>query len=193
MSDKRKLEKTSVPGIYRRHAGGCKGNGRCKCPYVVRWKERGQEHKQMFATFELAREFKANLGSGKGNRRPQSSLTVATYYETWFPAYRGRTSRDLRSPRAGSTRSAFGCTSSRCRSPVFGCANWRPPTCAIGCASLSVEARHQARSVAPRPDCRSCSLRPSKMVTLAPTRRLASGTCRRIQRSDSTESRPRAH
>jgi integrase len=95
MSDKRKLEKTSVPGIYRRHAGGCKGNGRCKCLYVVRWKERGQEHKQMFATFELAREFKANLGSGKGNRRPQSSLTVATYYETWFPAYRGRTSRGL--------------------------------------------------------------------------------------------------
>ena len=95
MTDKRKLEKTSVPGIYRRHAGGCKGNGRCKCPYVVRWKERGQEHKQMFATFELAREFKANLGSGKGTRRPQSSLTVATYYETWFPAYRGRTSRGL--------------------------------------------------------------------------------------------------
>ncbi len=95
MSDTRKLEKTSVPGIYRRHAGGCKGYGRCKCPYVVRWKERGQEHKQMFATFELAREFKANLGSGKGTRRPQSSLTVATYYETWFPAYRGRTSRGL--------------------------------------------------------------------------------------------------
>jgi hypothetical protein len=36
MTDKRRLEKTSVPGIYRRHAGGCKGNGRCKCPYVVR-------------------------------------------------------------------------------------------------------------------------------------------------------------
>jgi integrase len=95
LKDTRKLELTSTPGIYRRHAGGCKRNDRCKCPYVVRWKERGREHKQMFAKFDLAREFKATLGSGKGNRRPLSSLTVAAYHETWLPAYRGRTARGL--------------------------------------------------------------------------------------------------
>jgi hypothetical protein len=36
MPDARKLERTKYPGIYRRHAGGCQGNGRCRCPYVVR-------------------------------------------------------------------------------------------------------------------------------------------------------------
>jgi hypothetical protein len=38
MADDRTLEKTSVAGIYRRHANGCKRDGRCKCPYIVRWK-----------------------------------------------------------------------------------------------------------------------------------------------------------
>lgn len=37
----RKLEKTSAPGVYRRHTGTCKRDGRCRCQYVVRWKERG--------------------------------------------------------------------------------------------------------------------------------------------------------
>jgi integrase len=94
-SDTRTLERTSTAGIYRRHAEGCKGNGRCRCPYVVRWKAQGRSHKQMFATFELAREFKGGVASGKTSRRPLSSVTVASYYESWLPSYRGRTARGL--------------------------------------------------------------------------------------------------
>jgi integrase len=95
MSDQRTLEKTSMPGVYRRHANGCKRNGRCRCPYVVRWKQAGKSHKQMFATFELAREHRSKLGSGMTSRRPLSSDTVGAYYETWIVSYRGRTARGL--------------------------------------------------------------------------------------------------
>lgn len=98
--DARKLEPTSVPGVYRRHAGSCKRNGRCRCPYVVRWKAQGRSHKQMFATLDLAREFKGGLESGKTTRQPLSSKTVADYYQAWLPHYRGRTSRGF----ADSTR-----------------------------------------------------------------------------------------
>jgi hypothetical protein len=33
-ADNRKLEKTSTPGIYRRHTNACKRDGRCRCQYV---------------------------------------------------------------------------------------------------------------------------------------------------------------
>jgi integrase len=102
-ADNRKLEKTSKQGVYRRHAENCKRNGRCHCPYVVRWKAQGKGHKQMFSTFELAREHKDNIGSGKTSRRPLSSETVCGYYHVWLPNYRGRTSRGLEE----STRSGY--------------------------------------------------------------------------------------
>jgi integrase len=95
MADERKLERTATPGIYRRHAGGCKRTGRCKCSYVVTWKQGGAQHRQMFGSYELAREFKGGLSSGKTSRRPLSSKTLADYYETWLPSFRGRTSRGL--------------------------------------------------------------------------------------------------
>lgn len=95
MADERRLERTSAPGVYRRHASGCKRNGRCRCPYVVTWKQEGRSRKQMFATFELAREHKSKLASGMTTRRPLSSQTVADYYARWFKDYRGRTSRGL--------------------------------------------------------------------------------------------------
>ncbi len=95
VKDTRKLEPTSTPGIYRRHSGGCRHNGRCKCPYVVRWKQGGKSHKQMFSTFDLAREFKGGLASGKTTRRPLSSVTVGDYFEPWLAGYRSRTARGL--------------------------------------------------------------------------------------------------
>jgi integrase len=95
MADIRKLERTKYPGIYRRHAGACPGSGRCKCPYVVRWKDRGMPRKQMFPTLDLAREFKGALDSGKGTRRPLSSVTVGDYFPVWLDGFRGRTSRGL--------------------------------------------------------------------------------------------------
>jgi integrase len=93
MADDRTLEKTSEPGVYRRHANGCKRNGRCKCPYVVVWRDRGRQRKQMFPTFELAREHRGKMASGTTQRQPLSSVTVADYYEAWLPNYRGRTAR----------------------------------------------------------------------------------------------------
>jgi integrase len=94
-TDKRKLEKTSTAGIYRRHAESCKRNGRCRCSYVVRWKERGKGHNRLFPTFELAREFKGEMASGKTSRKPLSSETVGGYYEGWIDNYRGRTARGV--------------------------------------------------------------------------------------------------
>jgi integrase len=93
--DSRKLEPVkNNPGMYRRHNDGC-SRKRCDCPYVVRWKHAGKGHKQLFARFEDAREFKAQLGSRTGSRRPQSSETLAKYYERWKGFYRGRTKRGL--------------------------------------------------------------------------------------------------
>lgn len=92
-TDTRKLEKTKTPGVYRRHASGCRG--KCRCPYIVRWKSQGVSHKEFFSTYELARERKGSLASGKTTRRPLSSETIADYYASWIVAYRGRTSRGL--------------------------------------------------------------------------------------------------
>lgn len=95
--DTRKLEKVAKnPGVYRRHAGGCTSPKRCKCPYVVVWRDsEGKQRRQMFPTFELAREHKSKLNAGAAPRVPLSRDTVASYYERWPPAYRGRTSRGL--------------------------------------------------------------------------------------------------
>jgi integrase len=93
-ADSRTLERTKQPGIYRRHARNCERAGRCACPYVVRWKQRGQSRKQLFPTFELAREFKGKLDSGT-SRAPLSSTPVADYFATWIDSYTGRTSRGL--------------------------------------------------------------------------------------------------
>ncbi len=82
-----------TPSSYRRHAGGCKRTGRCRCPYVVVWRDRGRQRKQMFATFELAREHRGKMASGVGPRQPRSSATVGDHYAAWLPSYRGRTSR----------------------------------------------------------------------------------------------------
>ncbi|HTA32988.1 MAG TPA: tyrosine-type recombinase/integrase [Solirubrobacteraceae bacterium] len=95
MADTRKLEKTSTAGIYRRHAASCKRNGRCKCSYVVRWKENSKGHNRLFPTFDLAREFKGEMASGKVSRKPLSSETVGGYYEGWIGGYRGRTVRGV--------------------------------------------------------------------------------------------------
>jgi integrase len=93
--DNRKLEKTSTPGIFRRHTSTCKRDGRCRCQYVVRWKERGQARKQTFGRFDDARQFKASLDSGSTTRRPLSSICLGEYYEPWLKRYRGRTARGL--------------------------------------------------------------------------------------------------
>jgi len=96
MGDARRLERTRWPGIFRRHGAACARDGRCSCPFVVRWKTSGGGgRKQLFRTLAEAREFKARIDSGGRPRRKQTAATVAAYYETWLPAYRGRTRRGL--------------------------------------------------------------------------------------------------
>ncbi len=93
MADKRKLQRTSQPGVYRRHAHGCPLTGRCKCPYVVIWRDRGHQHKQLFPTFDLAREHHAKTASGVHPRQAHSTVTIGAYYQQWLPGYHGRTAR----------------------------------------------------------------------------------------------------
>ena len=94
MSDTRKLETTSHPGIYRRHSNECESPRKgCACQYVVRWKHRGKSHKRYFRTLALAREFKGKLDGGE--RQAPTRQSVADYFEEWIDRYRGRTSRGL--------------------------------------------------------------------------------------------------
>jgi integrase len=84
------LEKTSTPGIFRRHATGCDG-GRCSCPYVVIWRHRGKQHKATFRTLAEAREAKGKRDAGE--RRPVARVGFADYFYDWIESYAGRTAR----------------------------------------------------------------------------------------------------
>lgn len=84
------LEKTTNPGIFRRHATDC-GKGRCSCPYVVIWRHRGRQHKATFRSLAEAREAKGNRDAG--DRRPVSRVSFEDYYLEWIESYTGRTAR----------------------------------------------------------------------------------------------------
>ena len=84
------MERTSIPGIFRRHGAGCNG-GRCSCPYVVVWRHRGRQFKQTFRTFAEAREAKGNRDAGE--RRPAARIGFADYFDDWIESYAGRTAR----------------------------------------------------------------------------------------------------
>ena len=85
-----KLEKTTTPGIFRRHVRDC-GRGRCGCPYVVVWRHRGRQYTDTFRTLAEAREAKG--GRDAGERRPVARVTFAQYFADWIESYAGRTSR----------------------------------------------------------------------------------------------------
>lgn len=95
MAEKRKkLVKTSTPGIYRRHVKDCpnyEGKGRCKCPYVVPKRHRGRQHFETFPSFDLAKEARGRKDAG--NTRPKSKQTFGSYFETWIETYAGRTKK----------------------------------------------------------------------------------------------------
>lgn len=87
-----KLEKTSVPGIYKRHFKGCtRPKAGCKCTLYLIWKHKGVQHKEKFATMAEAREAKARRQMG--DRKPRARETVRDYAPAWIEAYRGRTSK----------------------------------------------------------------------------------------------------
>jgi len=85
------LTKTDTPGIFRRHATGCKKKSRCSCPYVVIWRHRGKQHKETCATFQEAREKRSS--KDVGNSRPKSKVRFGEYFPSWIESYAGLTSR----------------------------------------------------------------------------------------------------
>jgi integrase len=87
-----KLERTATPGIFRRHAGSCNRNGRCKCRYVVVTRHRGRQVKTFHATYELAREAKGDR-TGTDRQAPQSRRPFDEYARAWIESCQGRTRR----------------------------------------------------------------------------------------------------
>jgi integrase len=85
------LTKTKTPGIFRRHAIGCKKKRRCDCPYVVIWRHRGRQHKETCATFQEAKERKS--GKEVDDSRPKSKIRFGEYFPSWIESYSGLTSR----------------------------------------------------------------------------------------------------
>ena len=68
MADARTLERTSTPGVYRRHGGkSAAATAAAAVPTSCGGSRAGSSHKQMFATFELAREFKGGPRLGQGH------------------------------------------------------------------------------------------------------------------------------
>jgi integrase len=84
------LTKTATPGVFRRHRKGCRG-GRCDCAYVVMWRHRGRQHKETFRTLAEAREAQGKRRAG--DSRPNSRITVESYFTDWIETYEGRTAR----------------------------------------------------------------------------------------------------
>lgn len=84
----RKLERTKVPGIYRR-------GGR----YVVVYRDpQGRQRKRSARTLAEARDLKATLRAdvARGEYRTLSRVTFAEYAREWIVSYQGRTSRGFR-------------------------------------------------------------------------------------------------
>lgn len=88
MADDRKLERTNVPGIYKR------GNR-----YVVIERDnRGKQVKRFAQTLQEARNAKAALRAdvARGEFRPNSQTPFVSYAREWVKTYAGRTSRGLK-------------------------------------------------------------------------------------------------
>src|SRR5581483_8573312 len=86
-----KLERTSIPGIFRRHAKDCSRSGRCDCAYVIVWRHRGKQHTETYRTLAEAREAKCNRDAGE--RRPVARIGFEDYFTEWIESYAGRTAR----------------------------------------------------------------------------------------------------
>ena len=84
--DRRKLVRTSVPGVFKREPAGTH-------PYVLIWRHRGRQHKEYFRTFAEARERKGQVQAG--DRRPTLQVRFEDFYDRWIDTYAGRTERGL--------------------------------------------------------------------------------------------------
>ena len=86
-----KLERTSTPGVFRRHGKTCERRGRCDCPYVIVWRNRGRQASDTFRTMAEAREAKRNRDSdsASGQFSPLTRATLRDYALDWVERYQG--------------------------------------------------------------------------------------------------------
>src|SRR5258707_1104957 len=105
-TDTRTLEKTRTPGVYRRGSS-----------YVVVYRFRGKQRKQVADTYAAARELKAKLTAdiGRGEHRELGKLSFGTYALEWLDTYTGRTMTGLR----GSTRAGYRWSLEKKATPFF--------------------------------------------------------------------------
>jgi hypothetical protein len=82
-----KMEKTSVPGVYRRGSR-----------YVFTYRYRSRQHWRSAATLAEARRLKHELEAdvARGEHRELGRLTFGDYAREWIELYQGRTSRGFR-------------------------------------------------------------------------------------------------
>ena len=93
-----KLEKTTTPGIFRRHAKSCPRGGRCECAYVVVWRAHGRQYTESHRTLAEAREAKRGHEAdvARGEFSSQSRITLHEYAREWIVRYQGSGRRGFR-------------------------------------------------------------------------------------------------
>jgi integrase len=93
-----KLERTSTPGVFRRHSKTCERRGRCDCPYVIVWRNRGRQATDTFRTMAEAREAKRTRESesASGQFSPLTRVTLREYALDWVERYQGNGRRGFR-------------------------------------------------------------------------------------------------
>ncbi len=93
-----KLEKTSTPGVFRRHAGECPRKGRCECSYVAVWRAHERQHTETYRTLSEAREGKRahETAVASGEFAVASRITLHEYAREWVDRYQGTGRRGFR-------------------------------------------------------------------------------------------------
>lgn len=94
-----KLEKTSTPGIFRRHRKDCGRGERCDCPYVITWRDaHGGQHNETHRTLAEAREAKRGHEAdvARGEFAAIARVTVHDYAREWIERYGGTGRRGFR-------------------------------------------------------------------------------------------------
>src|SRR4051812_49714739 len=92
--DKRRLEKTSTPGVYKRvNAGGESTGG-----YVAVFRAGGKQHRRSAKTQAEARKIKrdAEADHDRGEFQAREPITLRDYLAEWIDAYHGTGRRGFR-------------------------------------------------------------------------------------------------
>lgn len=93
-----KLDKTSKPGIFRRHVKGCSGERRCDCSYVIVWRHLGRQYTETHRTMALAVEAKRRREAevAEGAFAETGRETLHDYATAWVERYQGTGRRGYR-------------------------------------------------------------------------------------------------